>query len=93
MTAAKEVTQRVVARVPAKVRETIQTAAELQGSPLNQFVVQAAYHAAQEVIERQSRIELNSRQAKQVFDLVENPPKANRELIAAARTFKEKVRA
>lgn len=88
----KEQNQRVVARVPAKVRATIQMAADLQGAALNQFVVQSAYRAAQQVLEQETHIRLTAAQAKQVFSLIENPPKPNARLMRAAKLFKARVR-
>ena len=43
---------RVTARVPGSVKETLEQAAALLGTPLNQFMVQASLRAAQEVIRR-----------------------------------------
>lgn len=82
----------MVARVPAAVRETLQAAADLYGATLNQFIVQVAYREAQQVLERESVIRLNRAQAKQVFALMENPPKPNAALRAAGKKLKRDVR-
>ena len=42
---------RITARVPLSVQETLETAASLTGATLNQFVVQAALHEAERIIE------------------------------------------
>ena len=83
---------RVVARVPEKVRQVIQMAADLQGSALNQFLVQSAYKEAQQILERETLIRLSETQAKQVFNLLENPPAPNARLKRAAALFKANVR-
>jgi uncharacterized protein (DUF1778 family) len=93
MPAIKEKKERIVARVPATVRKTIKMAADLQGAAMNQFMVQAAYKEAQEILERETFIRLTSAQAKQVFELIEKPPKPNAALLAAAKRFKANVRA
>lgn len=74
---------RVTARVPEKVRETLEEAAELSGATLNQFVVQAALKEAQKVLEEQKTIELSEADAERIFELLENPPTASEKLKAA----------
>ena len=83
---------RVVARVPEQVRRVIQMAADLQGAALNQFLVQSAYKEAQQIVERETLIRLSETQAKQVFSLLESPPKPNARLKRAASLFKANVR-
>lgn len=43
---------RISARVPANVQETIKKAAELNGVPLNSYIIQAVHQHAQEFIDR-----------------------------------------
>jgi uncharacterized protein (DUF1778 family) len=74
---------RLVSRIPSAIRETIQAAADLQGAPINQFVVQAAYRQAQEVLERENILRLNAEQTERVFALLDQPPKPNAALLAA----------
>lgn len=83
---------RVVARVPNQVREVIQMAADLAGASLNQFLVQTAYREARQVLDRETLVSLSESQAKQVFALLDKPPKLNAKLKGAARIFKAKVR-
>ena len=63
-------------------------AADLTGAPLNQFLVQTAYREARQILERESLIRLSETQAKQVFDLLANPPNPNERLKRAAELFK-----
>ncbi len=70
----------------------IQAAAGLEGASLNQFIVQAAYRQAQEILEREAIIRLNREQTKRVFDLLEKPPKPNTALLAAKASHRASVR-
>ena len=72
---------------------TLEQAADLLGSTVNQFVVQTAYMEAQRVLERESVIRLSQKDARKVLSLLDSPPKPNRRLKAAVKTFKHTVRA
>lgn len=93
MSAAADSKARLVARIPSAVRKTIQAAADLQGAPLNQFIVQAAYRQAQEIIERENILRLNREQTRRVFELLDRPPKPNAALLAAKAVHRRNVRA
>ena len=84
---------RIVARIPAGVRKTIQAAADLEGASLNHFLVQAAYRQAQEIIERETILRLNREQTRRVFELLDRPPKPNAALLAAKTLHRKLVRA
>jgi len=84
---------RLVARIPARTRKTIQAAANLQGTSLNQFVVQAAWHQAQDVLERESLLRLNREQTNRVVELLEHPLKPNAGLRAAKARHRALIRA
>jgi uncharacterized protein (DUF1778 family) len=84
---------RLVARIPAHTRRTIQAAATLQGTSLNHFVVQAAWHQAQDVLDRESLLRLNRAQASRVIELLDHPPKPNAALRAAKALHRARVRA
>src|SRR6266481_1704744 len=89
----EEPRKRITARVSEKVRTTLEQAAELLGSTVNQFVVQAAYQEAQRVLERESVIRLTQKDARKVLSLLDNPPKPNKRLKDAIKQFKGTVRA
>jgi len=89
----EEPRKRITARIPDKVRVTLEQAAELLGATVNQFVVQTAYQEAQRVLERESVIRLSQKDARKVLSLLDHPPKPNRRLRDAAREFKGAVRA
>jgi uncharacterized protein (DUF1778 family) len=84
---------RLTARIPERLRQTLEQAAELQGATLNQFVVQSAFAEAQRVLERETLIHLSQRDAQKVFGLLEHPPKPNRELKAAVKAGRTLLRA
>ena len=84
--------KRITARVSVQVRDTLEQAAELLGSTVNQFVVQAAYLEAQRMIERETVIRLSQEDARKVLSLIENPPEPNQRLKEAVKAYKESVR-
>jgi uncharacterized protein (DUF1778 family) len=90
--AIEESRQRITARVSKKVRITLEQAAQLLGSTVNQFVVQTAYQEAQRVIERESVIRLSQKDARKVLALLDDPPKPNKKLREAVKTYRATVR-
>lgn len=92
-TTIEEPRKRITARVSDSVRVTLEQAAELLGSTVNQFVVQTAYQEAQRVVERESVIRLSQKDARMVLSLLDHPPKANKRLKDAVKAFKGTVRA
>jgi uncharacterized protein (DUF1778 family) len=89
---AKPQKTRVTARVPKQMRDTLERAAELVGSTLNQFVMQSAFQEAQRLLEQETIIRLSQKDAKQVFALIENPPAPTKELTMAFKAAKKLVR-
>jgi uncharacterized protein (DUF1778 family) len=82
---------RIGARVPHDVYETLCRAAELSGATINQFLVQSALKEAQAVIEREQIIRLSARDWDWMLNLLENPPQPNASLKAAMNRY-QKVR-
>jgi uncharacterized protein (DUF1778 family) len=80
---------RIGARVPHEVYETLRRAAELSGATVNQFLVQSALKEAQAVIEREEVIRLSTRDWNWLLDLMENPPKPNSKLKAAIKSYQK----
>ena len=78
---------RIGARVPHEVYETLCKAAELSGATINQFLVQSALKEAQAVIEREQIIRLSVRDWDWMLDLLEHPPKPNARLKAALKRY------
>jgi uncharacterized protein (DUF1778 family) len=82
---------RITARVPQKVQDTLQHAAELVGATLNQFVVQAALKEARRVIEHDQVIHLSSKDAAFLMKLLDKPPAPNARLREALQAYKKKM--
>jgi uncharacterized protein (DUF1778 family) len=83
---------RVVARIPPAVKETLQKAADLSGATLNQFLVQAAFKEAKQILEAERTIVLSERDAQTVFDLLDNPPAPNQQLVIAVDRHRAFIR-
>jgi len=81
--------ERITARVPRDVRRTLEEAANLSGTTLNQFLVNAALREAHALIERDRIIALTQRDTNMLLALLENPPEPNERLKAAARAYKD----
>ena len=83
---------RIGARVPREVYETLCRAAELTGATVNQFLVQSALKEAQAVIEREEIIRLSPRDWNWLLELIENPPKPNTKLKSAMKRYQRAKR-
>lgn len=84
---------RIGARVPHEVYETLRRAASLSGATVNQFLVQAALKEARAVIEREEVIRLSARDWHSLLDLLENPPAPNPALQAAIQHYQQALQA
>ena len=58
---------RISARVPLAVQQTLEAAASLTGSTLNQFIVQTALREAERVIEQERIIRLSAQDTERVL--------------------------
>ncbi|MGY8526667.1 type II toxin-antitoxin system TacA family antitoxin [Paracidovorax citrulli] len=82
---------RITARLSAEKQELLQLAADVSGSTLNQFIVQAALRAAAEVIEQEEAIraiKLNAEESRRFLALLEDPPQPNDTLKRAMERFR-----
>lgn len=86
-TAAKQ--ERIGARVPPDVYETLNRAAQLTGATVNQFLVQSALKEAHAVIEREQTIRLSRRDCERLLDLLDTPPKPNARFKAAMKHYQK----
>ena len=90
-TAGPKTRGRITARLSAEKQELLQLAADLSGSTLNQFIVQAALRAAAEVIEQEvaiRAISLNAEESRRFLALLEDPPQPNDNLKRAMERFR-----
>jgi len=89
MATTTEKQDRIGARVPHEVYQTLCRAAELSGATVNQFLVQSALKEAQAVIEREEFIRLSSSDWNWLLELSENPPPPSAELSAAMARYQK----
>ena len=78
---------RIGARVPHEVYETLCRAAELTGATVNQFLVQSALKEAQAVIERTNALRLSATEWNWLLDLMDAPSPPNAKLQAAVARY------
>lgn len=83
--------ERITARVTEQVKDTLSTAADLMGSTLNQFLIQAALEKAESIIEKDKVIYLSNKDAEVFFNALDNPPEPNEKLKNAFKNYKKKI--
>ena len=76
--------------VRAEEKAMLLRAAALENTDLTDFVLQHALRSAKAVIEEAEHIRLSERDSLRVLDVLENPPKPNAKLRAAARALSKK---
>lgn len=84
---------RLVARTSTEIQEIIQLAAELSGASMSQFLIQSTVDRARDVIAKAQTFQLSMAGADALFDVLDNPPKANKKLLKAATHYKDTVNA
>ena len=84
---AVEDNSRMSLRVRPEDKALILRAAALHNTDLTDFVIRQAVLAARAVVEEADRVQLSGRDSLRVLNLLENPPKPNRKLLAAARAL------
>ncbi len=84
---AVENNDRMSMRVPAEEKAILLRAAALANTDLTDFVLQHALKGAKAVIAQAEHIRLSERDSLRVLEVLENPPKPNAKLLAAARAF------
>lgn len=87
---AVEDNERMSMRVRAEEKAVLLRAAALENTDLTDFVLQHALRSAKAVIEEAEHIHLSARDSLRVLDVLENPPKPNAKLRAAARALPKK---
>ena len=93
MTAAtdKEGEKRLVARANPEIHQRIAEAAELQGSTVSQFLLDAALERASEVTERATRINASREAFESMLEALDQPPRPLPRLRQVAQRYKEEV--
>jgi uncharacterized protein (DUF1778 family) len=80
---------RMSLRIPPKEKAILLRAAALRGTGLTDFVRLHSLSAARAVIQEEEQLVLSERASLQMLALLENPPKPNAKLRAAAKAFKQ----
>lgn len=76
---------RITARIPARVQQTLETAASMVGATVNQFIVQSALREAERIIEQDRVIHLSAQDGQRFLAALDNPPPLSGKLKAALR--------
>jgi uncharacterized protein (DUF1778 family) len=85
--AAAENTNRFPMQIPQAEKARLMRAAALERTSLKDFVLRNALIAAEAVIEKAERLQLNEEQTRFILDLLDNPPKPNAKLLEAAQSL------
>ena len=88
---AVEENSRMSLRIRAEEKALLMRAVSLEHTDLTDFVLRHALRAAHEVIDEADRVKLSARDSMRVLDLLENPPKPNANLIAAAKALPKSI--
>jgi uncharacterized protein (DUF1778 family) len=80
---------RMSMRVRAEERAMLLRAAALENTGLTDFVLQHALHSAKVVIEEAGHVRLSERDSFRILKVLENPPRPNARLKAAARALSD----
>ena len=78
---------RMSLRIPAEEKAILLRAAALRRTDLTDFVRQYSLSAARAVIQEAEHLELSERDSLRVLAALENPPKPNAKLLAAAKSL------
>jgi uncharacterized protein (DUF1778 family) len=84
---AVEDNSRMSLRIPAEEKAILLRAAALRRTDLTGFVRQSSLSAAKAVIQEEEHLELSERDSLRVLAVLENPPKPNAKLLAAAKSL------
>jgi len=84
---AVEDNNRMSLRIRPEEKALLVRAVALDHTDLTDFVIRHALRAAKAIIKDADRVQLSGRDSLRVLNLLENPPKPNRKLLAAARAL------
>ena len=89
---AVEDNSRMSLRIRAEEKALLLRAVALNHTDLTDFVIRQAVLAARAVVEEADRLQLSGRDSLRVLNLLENPPKPKRKLLAAARALPKRAK-
>lgn len=84
---------RVHLRLDVPTKRKLERAAAFSKTSVSDFVLAHAVSAAERVIESHDSVSLSARDWDVFYAALDNPPKPNAKLMAAARRYRERVRA
>jgi uncharacterized protein (DUF1778 family) len=84
---AVEDNQRMSLRIRAADKSLLLRAVALKNTDLTEFVLGKALQAAKQIVDQSERIQVSGRDSARVLQLLENPPRPNRRMMAAARAL------
>ena len=76
---------RIELRTTKEEKRILAAAAAHERLDVTSFIMRSVLPLARDVVDRAERIVLSERDTKRVLDLLENPPKPTKALLAAAR--------
>ena len=79
-----ETNDRMSLRIASEEKLLLMRAAALQHTNLTEFVIRNVVAAARKVIDENDRLELTERDSLHLMELLDNPPRPNEKLLAAA---------
>lgn len=89
--AAIEDNSRVALRVRPDDKAMLMRAVALERTDMTDFILRHALEAARKVIEEAERLSLSERDSLRVLEALENPPKPNARLFAAAQKLPKRA--
>ena len=81
---------RIELRTTKEEMRLLVAAAACERLDVTSFIMRTALSVAREVVDRAERIRLSERDSARVLELLENPPKPTKALLAAARRWARK---
>lgn len=83
--------KRLVARTTPEIHRRIAEAAELQGSTISRFLLDAALERAERVTEQVARLRVSRDAFERMMSALDEPPEPNQKLQRAAGHYQETV--
>lgn len=83
--------ERMNLRISASAKAKLARAAALRNTDLTNFVTQTAVREAEAIIEEADSLKVSSLDLARIFELLENPPKANDRLKAAITALPQTI--
>lgn len=85
-----ETNDRMSLRIASDDKALLMRAAALEHTNLTEFVIRNLISTAQKIIHENELLALSEKDSLQILDLLDNPPRPNKKLMAAAFALPEK---